>query len=134
MLTNTANGQAKIMAENMLTAAFGKEYCNCIDELEGALYGFHTFGNENEDVMEESEWFNVSPNPATTWISFTYQNSTDTPTSVLITNENGKQIQAFQFSEKIGQKVWDVRALKSGTYLYTFIAGSTAKSGKIVIK
>ena len=50
------------------------------------------------------------------------------------TNGEAKRIQTFKLSGKIGQKVWDVRALKSGTYLYTFVASSTTKSGKIVIK
>ena len=37
------------------------------------------------------------------------------------------------YSDKLGQKVWDTRSLKSGTYIYVFISGDLRQTGKIVI-
>ena len=37
------------------------------------------------------------------------------------------------YSDKLGQKVWDTRSLKSGTCIYEFVSGELKHTGKIVI-
>ena len=37
------------------------------------------------------------------------------------------------YSDKLSQKVWDTRSLKSGTYIYEFSSGELRQTGKIMI-
>jgi len=76
----------------------------------------------------------AEPNPATTWVSFDYELPIgNDKAQLLIRNTEGKQIALFQISDKLGQKVWDTRSLKAGTYIYEFVSGNLKQSGKIII-
>jgi len=76
----------------------------------------------------------ADPNPATNWVAFDYERPIGNDhAQLLIRNTEGKQIAQFQISDQLGQKVWDTRSIKSGTYLYVFISGKLKESGKIVI-
>ena len=126
----------KYMAENMLTVAYDYEYCNCLPTTDSsAMRSPGLIQPEEEEVEDYGLSIEVTPNPASTWLAFNYSLPVFADeASITITDLQGKRIAAFKLSGKIGQKVWDVRALKSGTYLYTFIAGSTTRNGKIIIK
>ena len=73
-------------------------------------------------------------NPATTWVAFDYELPVDNNQAmIIIKNTEGKQIATFKINNGYGQKVWDTRSLKSGTYIYEFVSGELKQTGKIVI-
>jgi hypothetical protein len=44
-----------------------------------------------------------------------------------------KNTNTFVLVSKLGQQIWDTRAVKPGVYFYTLNAGGFSKHGKIVI-
>jgi len=52
---------------------------------------------------------------------------------LIIKNTEGIQVAQFIFNNETGQKVWDTRSLKSGTYIYKFNCDKLKQTGKVVI-
>ena len=134
-IADTATGEAKLTAENMLAFAFNKEYCNCIEEIEGTVFAHHPFDNDDTESEKQEQWFRISPNPASIWLAMNYTMPRDCQTIyVTISNEEGKRIQTFQLFDKAGQKVIDTRSFAKGVYFYEAKAGNKTSSGKIIIQ
>ena len=134
-IANSSNGDAKIMAENILSAAFGKEYCNCVHGPQTNLFASRPDGEDSNSFEDKEDWLTVSPNPASVWIAFDYAMPIANQSIVVnISDEEGKQIQSFKFTDKIGQKVWDIRSLSKGIYFYEARSGDKSISGKIIIQ
>jgi len=53
---------------------------------------------------------------------------------IRITDISGKLIQIINVNDKQGQKIWDIRHIKSGAYIFTLNAGGLSKSAKLFIK
>ena len=45
----------------------------------------------------------------------------------------GKILKTIHVTSSIGQKVWDVRHIQNGVYLYILESGGYKKSGKLII-
>ena len=109
--------------------------CDCITPIEGSGNKSSSYVYSQEDMAKAMGLkIQADPNPATNWVAFDYELPIGNDhAQLLIRNTEGKQIAQFQIADKIGQKVWDTRSIKSGTYLYVFISGKLKESGKIVI-
>lgn len=53
--------------------------------------------------------------------------------TIVITDGTGRTIETLDISGKQGQKLWDTRKIKPGTYIYTMSVTGFTKTGKIVI-
>jgi hypothetical protein len=125
-----AGAQAKAILEHF----YGQHFCNCVDT--DVNENKSTSANINTNQFAEAMGLKIQaePNPATTWVSFDYELPIGNDhAQLLIRNTEGKQIALFQISDQLGQKVWDTRSLKAGTYIYEFISGDLKQSGKIII-
>ena len=75
------------------------------------------------------------PNPASTWVAFDYRLAlSDTEGTITISDISGRAIEEIKVTGNQGQKVWDIRRIKQGVYIYTLNAGGLTKSGKLIIK
>jgi len=134
-IAQNSAGDAKYMAENMLTAAFGKEYCNCVKSPQASLFASRPVNEDSNGFEDKEDWITVSPNPASEWLAFNYTMPLGNQSIVVtISNEQGKRVQSFSFTNKIGQKVWDTRSLSKGIYLYEARSGDKMLTGKIIIQ
>jgi hypothetical protein len=46
----------------------------------------------------------------------------------------GNWVTTFTLTSKQGQKVWDVRDIQKGAYLYVLQVGNLRKSGKLIVE
>ena len=129
-------GKAAVASKGILEFAYGYEYCNCLPNVDSSAMRSPGLSQpEEEEVEDYGLSINVKPNPASTWVAFNYSLPVYANEAVItITDLQGKKVTSFTLAGKIGQKVWDTRAVKPGTYLYSFVAGSTTRNGKIIIK
>ncbi|MBP7316251.1 MAG: T9SS type A sorting domain-containing protein [Chitinophagaceae bacterium] len=75
------------------------------------------------------------PNPANTYVVLYYTLPlTETQGVLTITNAQGQQIESFILKGNEGQKLINIRHLKSGIYFYTLTSGNFLRSGKITIQ
>jgi len=75
------------------------------------------------------------PNPANNWVAFDYQLPFNATEGVIkITDMAGKVLETIPVTSSIGQKVWDVRHIQSGVYIYILESGGYKKSGKLIIQ
>jgi len=125
---------AGVQAKAILEHFYGQHFCNCVDT--DVNENKSTSANMNTNQFAEAMGLKIQaePNPATTWVSFDYELPIgNDKAQLLIRNTEGKQIALFQISDQLGQKVWDTRSLKAGTYIYEFVSGNLKQSGKIII-
>ena len=93
--------------------------------------------NADEAIEEHKNplLIEVSPNPATHYVEFTYQLSEiDKDGLIIISDINGKQIQSFTIKYQKGKQAWDTRKIPSGSYIYTLKTKYFEKSGKLIIQ
>ena len=77
----------------------------------------------------------AKPNPADTWVVFTYHLPYNTPSAMItISDVQGQIIDVIHVRGIQGQKVWDIRHIKSGVYIYKLKAGNISQNGKLIIK
>jgi len=87
-----------------------------------------------EETAVERVALRVYPNPARSWIAFSYTLTNDHSEGVIkVSDVSGKVIAVLTVNGKQGQKIWDTRKIKAGVYLYTLKVNGYSKSGKIVI-
>jgi len=73
-------------------------------------------------------------NPANNWVAFDYKLPFNATKGIIkITDMAGKVLEIIQITSSIGQKIWDVRQIQSGVYLYILESGGYKKSGKLII-
>jgi hypothetical protein len=136
MLYNYANnspGTAGTLAQGILTAYYNEAYIDCFELSEQASY---KRGGINPATLAKIYGMEISvkPNPATTWAAFDYLlPEGETSATLFISEPTGKVIETFTLTGNRGQKLWDTRALKPGTYVYQMTNGAKCLIGKIVV-
>jgi hypothetical protein len=120
-------------AKGILESFYSKHFCDC-PEVAGAT----SFKNSRVDPAELGKIYGLDitakPNPATDWVAFDYKLPENESTANLtLTDITGKTIESFNLNGQQGQKVWDTRDIKPGTYIYTLKVASYNKTGKIAI-
>ena len=105
------------------------------------IYTRFTIGLKNNNTLIGNSFneafglkVSVSPNPARTWVAFTYElPNKESDGLIRITDISGNVIKKFIITGEQGQQVWDTRLVKTGVYIYTIISNGLSKTGKIVI-
>jgi len=120
-------------AKGILETFYNKHFCDCPE-----VAGSTSFKNSKVDpaVLGKIYGLDISakPNPATDWVAFDYKLPESESTATLtLTDITGKTIESFNLNGQQGQKVWDTRDIKPGTYIYTLKVASYNKTGKIAI-
>jgi len=125
---------AGIKARGILEHFYGEHFCNCVNTSVDENKSTSTTIDLNQYAEAMGLKIKAEPNPATTWVAFNYELPIASEEAMLIIhNTQGKQIAQFKINNEYGQKVWDTRSLKSGTYIYEFVSGELRQTGKIVI-
>jgi|GEM_PF-1759576 len=131
-IANTGKGIASAQAKGILGFALGNQYCQCTPDEEGLKHSEVKIPG-TAGILSKIE-INASPNPATNWVAFDYLlPENETSASLILTDITGKTVETLLLNGQQGQKVWDTRDIKSGTYIYTLKVASYTKTGKIVI-
>jgi hypothetical protein len=131
-IANTGKGIASAQAKGILGFALGNQYCQCTPDEEGLKHSEVKIPG-SAGILSKIE-INASPNPATNWVAFDYLlPENETSASLILTDITGKTVETLLLNGQQGQKVWDTRDIKSGTYIYTLKVASYTKTGKIVI-
>jgi hypothetical protein len=118
-LVQESKGVAAIQARSILAYVYGTSYCDCPSPLDDNLkrkpVASHTFLHK----VYEPE-ISAQPNPAKTWVSFSYKLSGENPQAILeITGSHGKVIHSVKLNGNEGRYVWDTRNIIPGVYYYT---------------
>ena len=124
-------GSAVYEAKNILETAYGYHFNNCPSLPENLPLKRHISSNSNDQYPLN---ISVKPNPANNWVAFDYQLPFYATEGIIkITDMTGKILKTIPVTDSIGQKVWDVRHIQSGVYLYILESGGYKKSGKLII-
>jgi hypothetical protein len=134
-MADSASGEARMQARNILEYAYGYHYCDC-PALPDSI-GLKSSSNLNYGNLIKAKGMEIvaTPNPASTWVAFDYHLAlTYTEGTITISDVSGRVIEALKVTGNQGQKVWDIRRIKQGVYIYTLNAGGLSKSAKLIIK
>ncbi|OYT15556.1 MAG: hypothetical protein B7C24_12505, partial [Bacteroidetes bacterium 4572_77] len=112
-LAENSTGNAKYGARNILSFVYGDNYCDCITPIEGG-------GNKSTtSSYVYSQSINIKPNPASVYSSIDYTLPIGVEHATLqLINVEGKIVYSQEISGMQGQTTLDVRAYKSGTYVF----------------
>jgi hypothetical protein len=129
--SNTISGAA---AKGILEFAHGYHFCNCLPENDSA-YMKSSPDISQINTNENGMFIEAVPNPAKNWVAFNYDLPVYVQDAVIeITDVKGNRVALLEVEAGLKQKVWDIRKIESGVYIYTLKSGSLTKSGKVVIK
>lgn len=132
-LVEESKGVAATQARSILAFVYGASYCDCPSPITDNLKRKPVASPALLHKVYEPE-ISARPNPAKTWVNFSYKLTGDNPQAVLeITNAQGKMIHSIQLYETEGRYVWDTRNIVPGMYYYTLKSEKSAKSGKLII-
>ena len=88
----------------------------------------------NEDEEANAFYVNLSPIPATTWVSVDYQlPEKATKATMTVMSPLGNVVMDIKLSDNKGAKALDLRDLPNGVYTYIVKCGYVVKSGKLVV-
>ena len=139
-IADHGSGAPQAMAKAIMMEVYGYYYDDCPNglELDCPVKGwkYTSLSSMDEDNIGKAMGFavNVSPNPATTWISIDYTLPMGLNMAQMkITNAMGVNVATYELSGKEGQKVLDLRNMSSGVYTYTVYCGKQIQTGKLVI-
>ena len=94
----------------------------------------NTLFSRNERI--EYAKVNVNPNPATTYVNFDWK--IEIPTTnpyLIITDVKGNVVLNKQIHHANGEYIWQLKTIKSGTYIYTIKdQNKNLASGKLIIE
>jgi len=122
------------LAQGILNFAHGFDYCECPPVNDTSVWK-STHSNNLQVSGNSNLFIEASPNPAKTWVAFDYKLPVYVNKAILqVYDVKGNTITAFTFTDKQGQKVWDIRKIDKGVYLYTLKAGNLSKSGKLIVE
>ncbi|MDP2722652.1 MAG: T9SS type A sorting domain-containing protein [Bacteroidales bacterium] len=131
---NNTAGEASYMAKNILSFAYNRYYCDCLNLYDSLDYKSARLPN-NRSAYDEVINISASPNPASIWVAFTYTLLSIYSTgSIQVTDVNGRLVATFEVNGKQGQQLWDTRSVGSGLYVYTLNSSRFSSSGKVVVK
>ena len=132
--TTVGNCDGLGIAQGILNFAHGYDYCECPPVGDTTLWKNSSIDQLAQSV-ESTLFVQASPNPANTWVAFNYKLPEHIGSAILqLTDVSGRNIASFTFTAKHGQYVWDIRDVERGVYLYTLKAGSSSKSGKLIVE
>ena len=134
-MADSASGDAKVQARNILEYAYSYHYCDCPSLPDSIGLKSSSSFNYGNFIKAKGMEINATPNPASTWVAFDYRLAlTDTEGTITISDVSGRVIEAIKVTGNQDQKVWDIRRIKQGVYIYTLNAGGLKKSAKLIIK
>ncbi len=128
-------GRASVMAQNIL--CFG--YQICYDNSNESQYKHMEYSkpkiSANQILNEAYNKIEVIPNPASVYASFIWNLPLlKTTAEIKVFDINAKIITQKTINTKLGQWVWDTRAIKNGVYYYEVLSENQQLSnGKIII-
>lgn len=134
LLAIAQNGSIRASSKAMAILEYGTGY-----HFNNCLYESIPGSNKNISVENPGKDIGLSisanPNPANSWVAFGYKlplyvNSGE----ISVTDMQGRLLASFRVTGNAGQKVWDIRNIQKGVYLYTLKAGNRSKQGKLVIQ
>jgi hypothetical protein len=133
-IADNGYGTAKYSAQGMLEYAYGYEYCNC-PSLPDSI-GLKSSNLVNNDMIQAAGLdISAKPNPANTWVAFTYRLPvTISSATIIIADAAGKVMDKININEEQGQIIWDVRDIEPGIYIYSLKADNIIKRGKLIIQ
>jgi len=129
-----STGSAQNIAKNILSYAYNYHFYDCMHTNDSTFFknSNTSFGNSFNKAFGPK--VSVAPNPASTWIAFTYELPNKNSEGIIkITDISGNVIKQFIINGKQGQYVLDTRKIKTGVYFYTLFVSGLSKSGKIII-
>ncbi|HBZ67603.1 MAG TPA: hypothetical protein DEO70_12265 [Bacteroidales bacterium] len=132
---DNSTGEARYLAQNILSQAFGLHYCNCPPQ--PGTITLKASKPVNPVLLAEAHGLTigVAPNPASTWAAFNYVLAPgETNGLITISDNRGNTITTIPVTDNRGQKVWDTRQVSSGMYIYTLTCNGMSRTGKLVIK
>lgn len=126
-------GNGKDMARGILNFAYGYNYCDCPQPLNTAGTKSAT-ANKADYQKAFGAKVNVEPNPVGEWAVFNYELPGDATEGVIkITDVSGRVIDEIIVYGPVGQKVWDTRNIKNGSYFYSITVNGINTGGKIIV-
>lgn len=134
LLAIAQNGSIRASSQAMAILEYGTGY-----HFNNCLYESIPGSNKNISVENPGKDIGLSisanPNPANSWVAFGYKlplyvNSGE----ISVTDMQGRLLASYRVTGNAGQKVWDIRNIQKGVYLYTLKAGNRSKQGKLVIQ
>ena len=131
---DSTSGDASVSAKNILSFAFGYDYCNCLSYTDTLYYKSE---NYFMDELNSNCAINISasPNPASSWVAFDYTLAIGKSVSYIkVTNIIGNVVAEFEITDKQGQQLWDTRSISPGVYIYTLFSNGYKSSDKVIIK
>ena len=134
-MADSASGDARMQARNILEYAYSYHYCDCPALPDSIGLKSNISINYGNFIKAKGIEINATPNPASTWVVFDYRLAlSDIEGTITISDVTGTVIEVIKVTGNQGQKVWDIRRIKQGVYIYTLYAGGLSKSGKLIIK
>ncbi|MBZ0242058.1 MAG: T9SS type A sorting domain-containing protein, partial [Bacteroidales bacterium] len=133
-IANNSNGLAGTQAKSILEGVYDEYFIDCPD-VDGSA-GYKSSSLIDPAALGKAYGLNISvkPNPAKQWAAFDYTLPGDETEAILtISNSLGNAIEILELSGQQGQKLWDIRDIKPGVYIYTIQTTGFSQSGKIVI-
>ncbi len=133
-IASLSYGTAGNQAKNILEAVYN-EYCHTCPNVD-STNGYKNIETTNPNRLGEYLGLNITvkPNPARDWASFEYTLINEiTEGTIEIRNASGIVIDILNVGSNKGQKLWDIRNIKQGLYIYTIRCNSFSKSGKLII-
>jgi len=134
-MADSASGEARMQARNILEYAYGYHYCDCPALPDSIGLKSNSSINYGNLIKSKGIEINATPNPASTWVAFDYHLAlSDTEGMITISDVSGRVIKVLKVTGNQGQKAWDIRRIKPGVYIYTLNTGGLTKSAKLIIK
>ena len=128
----TIRGEARVA--NARQQGYGYDYCNCPPNAD-TLAWKSSAPVYNKKSAETGLGIVASPNPAKTWVAFNYSLPLGTQNALIeISDMHGRIIATFDINTKISQKVWDIREVERGIYLFRITTGAQSEGGKLIIE
>ncbi|MDD2965656.1 MAG: hypothetical protein PHU33_17065, partial [Bacteroidales bacterium] len=133
-IASVSNGTAGYQAKAMLTEVTDQQFFECANAETTASLKNSNAARPIDLSTALGLKIEAKPNPATEWIAFDYTLPVSVTQAVInIADGQGAHVVSLPVSGTKGQKVWDIRDIKSGVYFYTLLADEYLKTGKIVI-
>lgn len=132
-LASGANNSLQQIARGILTCFYEASYTTCLQSGGQAAYK-STRVSSGLLANVYGLTINVKPNPAHEWAAFDYTLPGNTSDAILtIFDSFGKQVESCTLTGLQGQKLWDIRKLTSGIYLFKVTAGNLTISDKVIL-
>ncbi len=133
MLAETSQGSTSSKAQNLLRHLTGSNFSCCPPSPDE---GYKSVSRSKPTLLHTalSPLIVASPNPASTFVNFSYTLQDGQNSGVIIlTDATGRLVDSITVNDGSGQVLWDARGLTTGLYHYTLQSGESSMSGKVII-